>query len=792
MNKNVQREKNSLPIFTTLSIPTVTSHPSLKTVQWSADGQLAFVTKNAVIVLTPDHGINFDNDSVIKSTPSKDDPALGWFKTMIQHDQAVPIKWPEYSQTWSAVSLGSIDLSVISLATSPSGISPNGGCIFATLSSNMDIHLWMAGKNYLKGEWLKIFEVTPYLLHTIAPTADEKSTASSVLQAQVVSIEWTSQIDYGFEPAPWVDSSLLILGTRSGHLTFLRHCNSDSPVHIVSLQVSKTWITELAFSKWDQREPKIYEGILAYGSADGSVGCLKIVQTLILDETAFSFTPTYNLAVTLEHEVVLIYSPAAPTSITALKWVHIAGRTPILVTCTPGVVSLWSAPATDDAAAPAHWAGHRSLRVRLQRTCTDSSPFHPVAGVAYVSAEDRLIVTLLDGSFHVVQDLATRPEWAAKAVIDAAAGHVNSDALSRTSRATFEAAEKGAVDRNDMVRIDGAVMYDCSATFLWMYESSRPSDFSYKHDAKHSSTLVVAQLWEQDDSSILQGLDVLLTTVKASSRLSPLQHLRPFLLHLRDPSKPHPQLLEMLQSKSQTDHSIGIHPPSFEGDLDLETRLKFRAGLTTNLFGWDHLLSLRMRLSLADFAWKIADSEEKQAECGIVAQSLLNAISHRVLRTLTRYLLAVVKSLTPDDIPFVSRIILQSLLHGCPADLAAEGSQLSAHIQPLINASAQMLGSDDTLGKLDELCPACGVAVPLQDITTAVCANGHTWPRCSVTTFILSTAAVRTCVGCSRKAFLPPSAKKGLPDIAHGWVVEELLEAVHHCLFCNNQFISIL
>lgn len=51
----------------------------------------------------------------------------------------------------------------------------------------MDINLWMAGKNYLKGEWLKIFEVTPYLLHTIAPTADEKSTASAVLQAQVAS-----------------------------------------------------------------------------------------------------------------------------------------------------------------------------------------------------------------------------------------------------------------------------------------------------------------------------------------------------------------------------------------------------------------------------------------------------------------------------------------------------------------------------------------------------------------------------------------------------------------------------
>ena len=64
--------------------------------------------------------------------------------------------------------------------------------------------------------------------------------------------------------------------------------------------------------------------------------------------------------------------------------------------------------------------------------------------------------------------------------------------------------------------------------------------------------------------------------------------------------------------------------------------------------------------------------------------------------------------------------------------------------------------------------------------------------RCSVTTFILSTPWVRTCVGCSRKAFLPPSAHKELPTIAQVWIVEELLEAVHRCLFCNNGFVSIL
>lgn len=82
--------------------------------------------------------------------------------------------------------------------------------------------------------------------------------------------------------------------------------------------------------------------------------------------------------------------------------------------------------------------------------------------------------------------------------------------------------------------------------------------------------------------------------------------LRPFFMHLRNPAKLdllHAQFLETLQPKSQIDHSTNIHLPSFEDDLVLETRLKFRDALTTHLFGWDNLLSLRMRLSLADFAW---------------------------------------------------------------------------------------------------------------------------------------------------------------------------------------------
>jgi general transcription factor 3C protein 4 len=155
-------------------------------------------------------------------------------------------------------------------------------------------------------------------------------------------------------------------------------------------------------------------------------------------------------------------------------------------------------------------------------------------------------------------------------------------------------------------------------------------------------------------------------------------------------------------------------------------------------------------------------------------------------------------------------MVVQSLLAGSPSDLTSEGEHLSTVLRSVVPVD-----SDVFMG-LNESCPACMAEVPLQDITSAVCPRGHTWRaysfpcyltqqashhliivRCSITTFILSTPLVRTCVGCSRKAFLPLSSRDAsttanwLPEAGRGWVVEELLEAVHRCLFCGNSFVSV-
>ncbi|KAK0478287.1 hypothetical protein IW261DRAFT_217115 [Armillaria novae-zelandiae] len=54
-------------VHTALNLPTATSHPSANCVQWSSDGQVVITTKSAVYIMTPDHGINFDTTSLLRS-----------------------------------------------------------------------------------------------------------------------------------------------------------------------------------------------------------------------------------------------------------------------------------------------------------------------------------------------------------------------------------------------------------------------------------------------------------------------------------------------------------------------------------------------------------------------------------------------------------------------------------------------------------------------------------------------------------------------------------------------------
>ena len=106
----------------------------------------------------------------------------------------------------------------------------------------------------------------------------------------------------------------------------------------------------------------------------------------------------------------------------------------------------------------------------------DSSAYHQVTGISYLQNQDILLITLFDGSFHVICDLCCDPRWASTTSViqnDDSEIHyesLTSENLSKMSRSIFVKAEKGNVDRRDMVKINGVTSYDDASCFSWVYE----------------------------------------------------------------------------------------------------------------------------------------------------------------------------------------------------------------------------------------------------------------------------------------------------------------------------------
>lgn len=69
------------------------------------------------------------------------------------------------------------------------------------------------------------------------------------------------------------------------------------------------------------------------------------------------------------------------------------------------------------------------------------------------------------------------------------------------------------------------------------------------------------------------------------------------------------------------------------------------------------------------------------------------------------------------------RIVVQCMLPGTPQELSSEAQILSNKV----TTSSPPAEYEGASGGILELCPACGVEVPLTDIAVAICSNGHRW-----------------------------------------------------------------
>lgn len=754
------------------------------------------MTKSAIYVLTPDAGVNFDSSSAIKSTAGKSPETsegtstLGWFRTMIEFEKAIVHQWPVDSQDWAAVSLGSLDVLLRAVTCSPINVH-GAGCIIAALNSNLEVTLWGAAKNHLRGEWKKLYDITALLKEL---PSDQMHPTGNTLCEQVLCICWSPQARFDIVPTPSLDWSLLATGTRGGTVSFFQwrgvteEGQGPTAVHVQTLPVADQWVTHLAWSPWALCGAGQCEAYLACAKADGTVSIIKVSQKLC--PVPSSFGTEFAVERTFEVQECCAFA-ADKRVITALRWVDIPGRSLILVATKPGIVDLtpWPVPSK------LPWSGTKRLVLQRQNLSVDSSPLYPPSGFTHIVEEDILLVSLFDGSFHVAHRLSSDPT-----LTPTNSTAVTAASLSQRARQVFAASETHTVKRTDVGRISGMMAYDGASTIAWIHETCNPTDFSYKHDARHNSMFMVTQLWgdgyPSEEGRFIVSLEQVLNCSRKAWGYSPLRILRPVFFLLSQgqvATQSSERLLQILQH-TPFDESTSINITPLSATLTKEVKREFRNSLLCHMYGWDSFLSLRLKLAVADHCWMLTKGHpELQEQYGQRAHNLLNLIFQRIQRILIRHLEAVIPVLTADDMSFVTRVVVQATLHGSPVDLSKEAQELAAR--------TTLAGIGDPRMALpqgaEEICPACRVPIPLQDLATATCRNGHVWRRCSITSFILSTPKVRTCIGCSRKALIPIDGDAGtndnhFPSVARGWIVAELLRAVQRCLFCGNSFVSLV
>ena len=219
------------------------------------------------------------------------------------------------------------------------------------------------------------------------------------------------------------------------------------------------------------------QSYLACALADGSVVIVTIAQSLGPRSTSPAFSPEYEItvAVDIKDEQVL---GADGRGITSLRWISTGkpevGRMfsvrpscscffpqPILVFTKPGLVYLWSKPS-----AFTPWSDLRAIRLETQKLSVASTAFSRVSGIAYAQRRDALVITLADGSFHVIQQLSTNPSLSPGASAD----NLTSSAVSKAARTVFSKVEEEEVTRSDVNAIHGLTSYDGDAFYTWIHE----------------------------------------------------------------------------------------------------------------------------------------------------------------------------------------------------------------------------------------------------------------------------------------------------------------------------------
>lgn len=119
---------------------------------------------------------------------------------------------------------------------------------------------------------------------------------------------------------------------------------------------------------------------------------------------------------------------------------------------------------------PLGWDGNRRLILGLQPVSSSSTPFAAVSGFLYYVQHDALLVSLFDGSFHMIHGVSTSPS------LDTTHQDLRSEKLTGYTRTVFAHAE-GKVSFADANRTSGVFDYDGAGSIGWLHECVSPTSY---------------------------------------------------------------------------------------------------------------------------------------------------------------------------------------------------------------------------------------------------------------------------------------------------------------------------
>lgn len=100
---------------------------------------------------------------------------------------------------------------------------------------------------------------------------------------------------------------------------------------------------------------------------------------------------------------------------------------------------------------------------KTQNQSVGSTALAPLSGIVYLSHRDTIIVSLSDGSFHIIQHISSGPTLAS-------GEGVSSEALSTTARKLFARIEGEEISKLDVNCTHGMATFDYDSIFLWIQE----------------------------------------------------------------------------------------------------------------------------------------------------------------------------------------------------------------------------------------------------------------------------------------------------------------------------------